>query len=71
VKSFIKNQPHIFLLVAAVLWLGLYKTLEPLSHLLVGALPIERASPSCLGENDSGDKEFCQVEPKMRIDHVL
>ena len=43
-KSFIKNQPHIFLLVAAVLWLGLYKTLEPLSHLLVGALPIEAGS---------------------------
>ena len=43
-KSFIKNQPHIFMLVAAVLWLGLYKTLEPLSHLLVGALPIEAGS---------------------------
>jgi len=53
------------------LWLGLYKTLEPLSHVLVNALPVERASPFCLGENDSGDKEFCQVEPKMRIDHVL
>jgi len=53
------------------LWLGLYKTLEPLSHVLVNALPVERASRSCLGENDSGNKKFCQVEPKMRIDYVL
>ena len=39
-----RSRPRIFLLVAAGLWLGLYKTLEPLSHILVGALPIKAGS---------------------------
>jgi uncharacterized membrane protein YraQ (UPF0718 family) len=36
-----RNYPRVFLPVAAVLWLGLYKTLEPLSHALVKLLAIE------------------------------
>jgi len=39
-----RSQPRTFLLVVAVLWLVLYKTLEPLSHILVNALPIARDS---------------------------
>ena len=38
------RKPHAFLLVAAVLWFALYMVLEPLSHLLVGALPVEPGS---------------------------
>ena len=43
-NTFIKNQPRAFLLIAAILWFGLYKTLEPLSHQLVGVLPLEPGS---------------------------
>jgi hypothetical protein len=32
------------MLITAVLWFGLYKTLEPLSHVLVDALPLETGS---------------------------
>jgi uncharacterized membrane protein YraQ (UPF0718 family) len=39
-----QRSPRAFLLIAAVLWFALYKTLEPLSHILVDALPIERSS---------------------------
>ena len=39
-----RNQPRAFLLIAAVLWFGLYKTLEPLSHIMVNALPLEAGS---------------------------
>jgi len=39
-----RRSPHAFLLIAAVIWFAIYKTLEPLSHLLVGALPIEAGS---------------------------
>lgn len=39
-----RNQPRTFLLIAAVLWFGLYQTLEPLSHILVNALPLEPGS---------------------------
>ena len=39
-----RSQPRIFLLVAAVLWFGLYKTLEPLSHMLVNTLPLVQGS---------------------------
>ena len=39
-----RNQPRAFLLIAAVLWFGLYKALEPLSHILVNALPLEPGS---------------------------
>ena len=43
-KKVIRNWPRAFLLTAAVLWFGLYKTLEPLSHVLVDALPLAPAS---------------------------
>ena len=39
-----RSNPRIFLAAAAVLWLSIYKMLEPLSHLLVDALPVERSS---------------------------
>ncbi len=39
-----RRNPRAFLLIAAVLWFMLYKTLEPLSHWLVDALPVERGS---------------------------
>jgi len=41
-STLIRNHPRAFLLFGAVAWLGLYKTLEPLSHMLVGALPVEQ-----------------------------
>jgi len=37
----IKNQAYAFIFIAAMLWFGLYQTLEPLSHFLVSALPLE------------------------------
>lgn len=43
-NAYIKKQPRIFLLVAAVLWLGLYKSLEPLSHVLVQLLPVNQGT---------------------------
>ncbi len=43
-SSFPKRQPLIFLIVAAVLWLGLYQLLLPLSEAAVAALPVDRAS---------------------------
>ncbi|MDP2759451.1 MAG: permease [Sideroxyarcus sp.] len=43
-NTFIKSQPRAFLLIAAILWFGLYQTLEPLSHQLVGILPLEPGS---------------------------
>ena len=39
-----RRSPRAFLLIAAVVWFAIYKTLEPLSHLLVGALPLEAGS---------------------------
>ena len=45
-NTFLKHRPRSFLLIAAVLWFGLYKTLEPLSHMLVDALPLEPRQPS-------------------------
>jgi len=38
------NQPRTFLLIATVLWFGLYKTLEPLSHILMDVLPVDCTS---------------------------
>jgi len=43
-QTFLQQQPRAFLLIAALLWLGIYKTLEPLSHVLVNALPVEAGS---------------------------
>jgi len=39
-----RHNPRAFLLIAAVVWFAIYKTLEPLSHILVGALPLEAGS---------------------------
>jgi uncharacterized protein len=39
-----RRNPRAFLLIAATLWILSYKALEPLSHLLVGALPVESGS---------------------------
>lgn len=39
-----RHKPRSFLLIAAMLWFMLYKVLEPLSHLLVAALPVDSSS---------------------------
>jgi len=39
-----RHNPRAFLLIAAVVWFAIYKTLEPLSHILVGALPLKAGS---------------------------
>ena len=39
-----RSNPRTFLAVSAVLWFGVYQTLEPLSHWLVDALPVVRGS---------------------------
>jgi hypothetical protein len=43
-NTFIKNHPRTFLFIAAVLWFGIYKALEPLSNILVSMLPLEPGS---------------------------
>lgn len=43
-KNYLLRQPRAFLLITVVLWLALYKSLEPLSHELVKILPVERGS---------------------------
>ncbi|MDP2451423.1 permease, partial [Polaromonas sp.] len=43
-KSWPLRQPIIFLILAALVWLGLYQTLLPGSEALVAALPVDRAS---------------------------
>jgi uncharacterized membrane protein YraQ (UPF0718 family) len=42
--NFPRRNPRAFLLSAGIVWFLIYKTLEPLSHLLVGALPVEAGS---------------------------
>lgn len=39
-----QRSPHLFLVVAAAAWLGLYQTLIPLSERIVTLLPVERSS---------------------------
>jgi uncharacterized membrane protein YraQ (UPF0718 family) len=39
-----QKQPVVFLLAAAILWWGLYRSLIPASEALVGALPVDRQS---------------------------
>ena len=39
-----RHYPRVFLAVATALWFAVYKTLEPLSHILVNALPVEPGS---------------------------
>jgi uncharacterized membrane protein YraQ (UPF0718 family) len=43
-KHLPSRQPIIFLVVAAVAWLGLYQSLTPISEALVAALPVARDS---------------------------
>jgi uncharacterized membrane protein YraQ (UPF0718 family) len=43
-ESWPTRQPILFLIVAALVWLGLYNTLIPASEALVAALPVDRAS---------------------------
>lgn len=38
------RQPISFLILAAVVWLGLYQMLNPAAEALVAALPVDRAS---------------------------
>jgi len=39
-----QRSPRVFLVIAAVLWLGLYEALIPVSEALVAALPVDRSS---------------------------
>ncbi len=39
-----RTYPRAFLAVSAALWLAIYKTLEPLSHILVNTLPVGQGS---------------------------
>jgi uncharacterized protein len=39
-----RRTPRAFLLIAALLWFMLYKTLEPFAHWMVNTLPVERGS---------------------------
>lgn len=39
-----RQEPRRFLLLAALLWWGLYQALIPLSEALVATLPVERGS---------------------------
>ncbi len=39
-----QHHPRIFLVLAALLWWGLYQTLQPLSEVAVAALPVDRQS---------------------------
>ncbi|HAF44814.1 MAG TPA: hypothetical protein DCK83_07705 [Gallionellaceae bacterium] len=39
-----RSYPRVFLAIAAALWFAVYKTLEPLSHVLVNTLPVEHDS---------------------------
>jgi uncharacterized membrane protein YraQ (UPF0718 family) len=43
-NAWIRNQPRVFLIASVLLWFGIYKTLEPLSHILVNALPLQAGS---------------------------
>ena len=43
-SAILNRQPRSFLLIAAVIWFGIYKILEPLSHVLVKALQLEPGS---------------------------
>jgi uncharacterized protein len=43
-RHFPRRQPIIFLVLASLLWFGLYKTLVPASEYLVAQLPVDRTS---------------------------
>lgn len=44
VKAFPRQRPLLFIVIAVLLWLGLYQLILPTSELLVGWLPVERQS---------------------------
>jgi len=43
-NAILNRQPRSFLVIAAVIWFGIYKMLEPLSHIMVKALQLEPGS---------------------------
>ena len=43
-KRWPQRQPLTFLILASLVWLALYQTLDPAAQALVGALPVERSS---------------------------
>ncbi|MEN9396632.1 MAG: hypothetical protein RLZ81_1162 [Pseudomonadota bacterium] len=43
-KAWPQRQPVAFLILAAIVWLSLYQTLNPAAEALVAALPVDRAS---------------------------
>jgi len=43
-NAILNRQPRSFLVIAAVIWFGIYKVLEPLSHIMVKALQLEPGS---------------------------
>ncbi len=43
-NAILNRQPRSFLMIAAVIWFGIYMILEPLSHILVNALQLEPGS---------------------------
>jgi uncharacterized membrane protein YraQ (UPF0718 family) len=43
-NAILNRQPRSFLVIAAVIWFGIYKMLEPLSHMLVKALQLDPGS---------------------------
>jgi uncharacterized protein len=44
IKTWPARQPLAFLILAAIIWLVLYKALNPLAEAIVAALPVDRAS---------------------------
>ena len=44
IKAFPRQRPLLFIVIAVLLWLGLYQLILPTSELLVGWLPVERQS---------------------------
>ena len=43
-KSWPSRQPIVFLILAGIVWLALYQTLNPAAEALVASLPIDRTS---------------------------
>jgi uncharacterized membrane protein YraQ (UPF0718 family) len=41
ILKFPQTSPRAFLLIGAIVWFALYKSLEPFSHVIVGTLPVE------------------------------
>jgi|GEM_PF-4826014 len=39
------RQPVVFLILAAIIWLALYQTLNPAAEAMVASLPVDPAQP--------------------------